>query len=72
MGDYAVLQAIFWIEFSFRLSIVQVFVVYFDALLSAKKNNLKLHIVGPGQQFSYDMWNYLDIQQYVIREAGMV
>ncbi|XP_065070818.1 arylsulfatase I-like [Rhopilema esculentum] len=26
----------------------------------------------PGQQFSYDMWNYLDIQQYVIREAGMI
>ena len=27
---------------------------------------------GAGQQFSYDMWNYLDIQQYVIREAGTV
>ena len=51
---------------------MQLFVVYFDALYSTKKNNLKLHIVGPGQQFSYDMWNYLDIQQYVIREAGMV
>lgn len=37
------------------------------AALKTGKNPIKYRT---GEQFSYDMWNYLDIQQYVIREAG--
>ncbi len=29
-------------------------------------------IAEPGELFAYDMWNYFDIQRYVIKEIGTV